>query len=86
MALGERIVEVLKQGRNQPVRVGCQVAIVYAVVNGYLNDVAVKDVKAYEQKLYDRMETEHQDLLERFESNYFEPEDVANLKAALEEM
>lgn len=42
LALGERIVEVLKQKRNAPVRVGCQVAIVYAVINGYLNDVPVK--------------------------------------------
>ena len=34
LALGERIVEVLKQKRNAPVSVGCQVAIVYAVING----------------------------------------------------
>ena len=45
LALGERIVEVLKQGKNHPVRVGCQVAIVYAVIKGYLNSVAVKDVE-----------------------------------------
>ncbi|MBR1971159.1 MAG: F0F1 ATP synthase subunit alpha, partial [Clostridia bacterium] len=47
LALGERIVEVLKQKRNNPIRVGCQVAIVYAVINGYLKDVAVKDVANY---------------------------------------
>ena len=86
LALGERIVEVLKQGRNMPIRVGCQVAIVYAAINGYLNDVAVKDVKAYEQKLYDRLETEHEDLLVRLETGYFEEEDIENLKKALEEM
>ena len=39
LALGERIVEVLKQDRNSPVRVGCQVAIVYAVTHGFLNHV-----------------------------------------------
>ena len=44
LALGDRIVEVLKQGRNSPVRVGCQVAIVYAVINGYLNDIPVKQI------------------------------------------
>ena len=32
LALGERIVEVLKQKRNSPVSVGCQVAIIYAVI------------------------------------------------------
>ena len=34
LALGERIVEVLKQKQNSPVRISCQVAIIYAVVNG----------------------------------------------------
>ncbi len=86
LALGERIVEVLKQGRNAPVRVGCQVAIVYAVINGYLNDVAVKDVKKYEAKLYDKMENEHKALLDRLEAGHFEDEDVENLKGVLEEM
>ncbi|MBR5239484.1 MAG: F0F1 ATP synthase subunit alpha, partial [Clostridia bacterium] len=52
LALGERLVEVLKQGRNAPVRVGCQVAIVYAVIKGFLDAVAVSDVKKYEQKLF----------------------------------
>ena len=33
LAKGERIVEVLKQGRNKPVRVELQVAIIYAVTN-----------------------------------------------------
>ncbi|MBQ1934370.1 MAG: F0F1 ATP synthase subunit alpha, partial [Clostridia bacterium] len=47
LALGERIVEVLKQGRNAPIRVGCQVAIVYAVINGYLDSVPVNKVKEY---------------------------------------
>ena len=53
LALGERIVEVLKQKRSAPVEVGCQVAIVYAVINGYLNKVEPKDVAAYEEKLYE---------------------------------
>ncbi|MBQ4271793.1 MAG: F0F1 ATP synthase subunit alpha, partial [Clostridiales bacterium] len=38
LALGERIVEVLKQKRNSPISMGCQVAIVYAVINGWLDD------------------------------------------------
>ena len=44
LALGERIVEVLKQKRNSPVSMGCQVAIVYAVINGYLDSVPVNKV------------------------------------------
>ena len=85
LALGERIVEVLKQKRNSPVRVGCQVAIVYAVINGYLNDVPVKKVSEYEQNLYIYLENKYNDLLVRFESGYYESEDVETLKTALTE-
>ncbi len=86
LALGERIVEVLKQKRNAPIRVGCQVAIVYAVINGYLNDVAVQKVAEYEQKLFDKLENKYEALLVRFEENYYDDEDVNLLKKALQEM
>ncbi len=86
LALGERIVEVLKQKKNSPVRVGCQVAIVYAVINGYLNDVPVNKVADYEKRLSDLLETEYQGLLERFESNFCDDEDIEMLKEALDQM
>ncbi len=86
LALGERIVEVLKQKRNAPVRVGCQVAIVYAVVNGWLNGVAVSDVAEYETRLFELLEEKYSSLLERFENNFYADEDVEELKTALEEM
>ncbi len=86
LALGERIVEVLKQKRNAPVRVGCQVAIVYAVINGYLNGVAVKDVPQYEVRLYEHLERRYGELLVRFESGYFDTQDVETLKTALGEL
>ena len=86
LALGERIVEVLKQKRNSPVRAGCQVCIIYAVIHGYLNDIPVDKVQAYEQRLYDFMETKHPALLERFEAGYFDESDAAELEAALTEM
>ena len=86
LALGERIVEVLKQKRNSPVRVGCQVAIVYAVINGYLDKIPVDKVKEYEILLYEKLEHEYTALLERFESGFYEAEDVEELKKALGEM
>ena len=86
LALGERIVEVLKQNRNTPVRVGCQVAIVYAVTHGYLDSVPVSGVKAYETDLYLKMENEKADLLERLESGSFDDADVAELEETLKEM
>ncbi len=86
LALGERIVEVLKQGRNSPVRVGCQVAIVYAVINGYLNDTPVKKVKEYETSLYELLENKYVDFLTRIENGYWEDTDIETLKTALAEM
>ncbi len=86
LALGERIVEVLKQKRNSPVAVGCQVAIVYAVINGYLDRVAVKDVHEYEQRLYELLNNKYGELMARFEQGYFDDSDVETLKSALNEM
>jgi F-type H+-transporting ATPase subunit alpha len=86
LALGERIVEVLKQDRNAPVGVGCQVAIIYAAIQGYLNDIAVKDVKKYEKALFELLETKYADFLTRVEENLWGDEEENMLKAALEEM
>ena len=58
LAQGERIVEVLKQGRSMPVPVEKQVAILYAVVNGVLSAVAVEDVHQYEMGLYDFLDSD----------------------------
>ena len=86
LALGERIVEVLKQKRNAPVRVGCQVAIVYAVINGYLDSVPVSKVSEYEADLFEKLERDYMHLIARFEDGYFDKEDIEELKRALEEM
>ena len=86
LALGERIVEVLKQGRNSPVRVGCQVAIVYAVINGYLNDIPVKQVKSYEALLYELLENKYNGFLTRVEAGSWSDEDISELCAALNEL
>ncbi len=56
LAQGERIVEVLKQGKSDPVPVEKQVAILYAVVNGILMDVDVKDIAEYEEGLFRRLD------------------------------
>ncbi len=86
LALGERIVEVLKQGRNSPVRVGCQVAIIYAAINGYLNNVEPKKVAQYEQTLFERLENEYSNLLLRFEEGFAEESDFEMLREALDKM
>ena len=86
LALGERIVEVLKQDRNHPLRAGCQVVIIYAVIHGYLDSVEVSKVKDYEEKLYAKLEAEKQDLLNRLEAGFYEQCDIDEIEATLKEM
>ena len=86
LALGARIVEVLKQDRNSPVTPGCQVAIIYAVTNGYLDGVGVNDVKEFEQRLYDTLLSQHAAWLERIADNKWDESDIEELKSTLDEM
>lgn len=86
LALGERIVEILKQNRNSPVSAGCQVAIVYAVTNGYLDPVPVDKVSEYEERLYEKLHTDGADWLTRIEQGFFDATDIDRLKAMLNEL
>ena len=87
LALGERIVAVLKQKKNAPVEVAHQVCIIYAVTNGYLKNVAVEQVPEFEQRLQEFMENRHGDVLAAIRiTGKLEPETEENLKAALNEL
>src|SRR5205085_10087632 len=48
LARGERIVEILKQPQYQPLPVENQVMMIFAVTNGYLDDVKISDVRKWE--------------------------------------
>ena len=60
---GQRIVEVLKQDRNSPIAVELQVAIIFAVVNNMLRDVAVEDIRAFEGELFEHLVATKDELL-----------------------
>ncbi|MEG0894269.1 MAG: F0F1 ATP synthase subunit alpha, partial [Oscillospiraceae bacterium] len=64
LAQGERIVAVLKQGLNSPLKVEHQVIIIYSVVNNYLSSIPVGDIKRYEKELIDFMEERKADILD----------------------
>ena len=75
LAQGERVVEVLKQGKNRPVDVEKQVCIIYAVTHDYLKDVPVERVSEYEERLYARLEAEKPEILREIrETGKFEKE------------
>ncbi len=86
LAQGERIVEILKQDKNSPVKVELQVALIYAATNGYLKDVEVEDVKKYENGLYRFLEDNYSSLLSQIkETGELSKSSTADLEHALEE-
>ena len=84
--LGERIVEVLKQDRNAPVPVGGQVGIIYAVINGYLNEYEISEIRGYQEKLYEKLDHEHKEWMLRIEKGSWDKEDEEELKKVLDKM
>ena len=87
LALGERIVAVLKQKNNAPVEVANQVCILYAVTHGYLEDISIDKIPAFESRLYEFMNQKHSHVLEAIRSSgKLEPETEENLKTALTEL
>ncbi len=87
LALGERIVAVLKQKNNAPVEVAQQVCILYAVTNGYLKDVEVSRIEEFETRLQEFMENRHSDVLEAIRTTgKLEADTEEKLKAALTEL
>ncbi len=79
---GKRTQEMLKQSNGNPLRVGLQVASVYAVNNGFLDHVHVPDVVAWESKMHNHIMTSEKELLSRIEKGW--DDDIENnLKEAL---
>src|SRR5471030_2441195 len=60
---GARLVEILKQPQYEPLAVERQVAIIYAATNGYMDEVALADVRAFETEFYRALESRHPEIL-----------------------
>jgi F-type H+-transporting ATPase subunit alpha len=87
LALGERIVAVLKQSNNAPVEVAHQVCIIYAVTQGYLKGVAIEKIPEFELRLREFMDNRHADVLEAIRTTgKLESDTEQALKAALSEL
>ena len=87
LALGERIVAVLKQKNNEPVEVAHQVCIIYAVTKGYLNKLDVEQVPEFQQRLIEFMENRCSHVLEAIRTTgKLEADTEEGIKAALNEV
>jgi len=65
LARWERMVEMLKQMENNPISFHKQAVMIYAGINWYLDNLAVKQVSEYETSLYDKLDTTHKLLSEK---------------------
>src|SRR5262249_21730805 len=61
---GLRIQEVLKQTQYHPLPVTQQGSILYAVTNGYLDDVKIENVREWEDQFHDFMKNSHPEILD----------------------
>ncbi|EIT83822.1 F0F1 ATP synthase subunit alpha [Fictibacillus macauensis ZFHKF-1] len=71
---GARTVEILKQGLHKPLRVELQVASLFALTRGYIDDVAVEDVTRFEEELHAHMEVNAKDVLNQIKTTGKLPE------------
>src|SRR5438270_811449 len=84
LARGARVVEVLKQPQYQPMPVEQQVMVIFAVTNGYLDDVPVPEIRAWEQGFRDFMVAQHPDVGEEIRTRRVLGDDLtARLRAAV---
>ncbi len=83
---GKRWVEVLKQGQYSPIPVEKQVAIIFAGGNGFLDDVAVEDIRRFEAELYQFLDNSKPEVLQAIrEKRELNDEIKQQLKDALKE-
>src|ERR671923_3009056 len=83
---GQRIVELFKQTQYNPLPVELQVAVMWAMQNGFIDPVPVERVKEFQNKLQDFLETRKEGLLRAIREKTELDKDIeANLKSALEE-
>jgi len=83
---GQRMVELLKQGVSAPLVMEKQVTILYAGVNGLLDDIEVGDIVKFENEFHAFMESKHSSILDGIKAkNKVDDELQASLESAIEE-
>jgi F-type H+-transporting ATPase subunit alpha len=83
---GKRVVEVFKQPQYNPVPVEIQVAVLWAVQNGYMDEVGVEQIRDFQDKLADYLTSRKTDLIARLgKEKALNDALTADLKAAVSE-
>jgi len=85
ISLGQRLVEILKQPQYLPLPVANQVAIIYAVSNGFASDIEVSEIQTWESKLHVFFNKTKTSLLGKIAKGEWSDEIEGELKSACEE-
>jgi F-type H+-transporting ATPase subunit alpha len=83
LARGTRLREILKQPQNSPLSVAQQVALIYAGINGFLDDLAVSDVKKFSSTLLQTLDSQKSYIDVVTSTNQFTQEAETSLKDAI---
>ena len=83
---GQRITEILKQAQYVPVSLEQQVSIIYAAINGFMDEVPVTSVAEFETGFHKFMQTNHPEVVEKIsETKDLGDEVVEGLRKAIDE-
>ena len=83
---GKRITELFKQPQYNPIPVEVQVAVIWTVQNGYVDDIPVERIKEYQDKLTEFLTTRKDDLLRKIgHEKQLSPTLISELKAAADQ-
>ncbi|QBS37204.1 F0F1 ATP synthase subunit alpha [Thermaerobacter sp. FW80] len=86
LARGQRVTEILKQGEHEPMPVEEQVVAIYCGVNGYLDDVPVERVRAFEREFLQYLKRFHPEVLESIRTEKeITQENEQRLQAAIQQ-
>ena len=66
---GSKLTELLKQKQYSPMTVEEQVISIFCGVKGYLDDVELKDIAEFENKILEKCKTDHSDILNSIRSS-----------------
>ena len=82
---GKIMVEILKQNQYVPMSVSNQIAIIYAGINGFLDNVGIENISKYEKELVEYLEANNQSTLNKIASSgKLDESNEQELKSALD--
>ncbi len=83
---GKRTVEILKQNQYAPLPMENQVSVLYALTNGFMDNVEVEKITKWEEKFHKYMKSMHQDILDKIREDSDISEEIEKkLKKAIKD-